>query len=406
MKNGLLVLLCFSLLHLASAKENLDIYGKKLKRKPTQIKIVYDQNTLRIPGRVIKMGVEAYFSDQDVESTRNIGGRLGLRNFVVEIDGGTYNGGKITLNKYAFQREVRIKVSAKRFPEVKQSLIIPFHHEEDIISTAIPQGSAAPGNRFKLSMHAFFNNGQQLEVGTRELPYSHYDISVEGGGFKRGSVSISNNLAEIVNHEVVVKVGSKSNKSVSYTVYYPLDYIDDYQFKSSGSWGMNGNSGMSGSCGSSIGINRHGEHGYDGQHGQDGERGHDLDIYWSLVYDSIFKGELLYAEVLSPNRTMEYLINPLGGSLEVVTQGGNGGSGGDGGRGGSGGGGSNGEIRLVREWLNDSTFREVEERLPGGNGGHGGDGGFGGHGGYGGDGGNIYIHYTKEAEQYLDRLIA
>ena len=69
------------------------ILGKRLKNRPVTIKVVYDENELRIPGAYFTVGIEASMPDGSLLKTKNIGGKLGMRNFVVSVEGGRLLGG-------------------------------------------------------------------------------------------------------------------------------------------------------------------------------------------------------------------------------------------------------------------------------------------------------------------------
>jgi hypothetical protein len=150
------------------------------------------------------------------------------------------------------------------------------------------------------------------------------------------------------------------------------------------------------------------------------------------------------------NEEFRYLINPEGGSLTVVSRGGDGGSGGTGGDGGAGGDGRDGRIwtekhkekRIVQQPVTRKVIKkekrsvinaagqaeevevnvetsvtvmensEVEVEVveqkqgPGENGYPGGFGGNGGFGGYGGFGGNIELYFTKDAMPLKNLIVA
>lgn len=161
--------------------------------------------------------------------------------------------------------------------------------------------------------------------------------------------------------------------------------------------GSNGFNGISGSYGGN------GTDGYAGSRGSNGYRGPDLEVYATSYYDTIIKAELLYVRVknIYDDRIKNYFINVDGGTIDILSRGGNGGCGGDGGTGGNGGAGSDGIIYHETVYVNDSTTRTEIRHGPGENGGNGGNGGYGGDGGDGGRGGDITLFYTPYAQPYL-----
>jgi hypothetical protein len=171
----------------------------------------------------------------------------------------------------------------------------------------------------------------------------------------------------------------------------PIRY--DYGYKanfsgSSGSPGINGTDGMNGMDGSmgSIDLNSpspggNGGDGTDGTNGTDGGPGGDAPSVRILVRPKYDSKTLLQVVVSANGRDRYYLIDPQGGSLTVIADGGAGGSGGRGGRGGRGGAGGTG--------------------FPSGFSGRNGSDGMNGSDGAQGSGGNITVIYDPKAKPYL-----
>lgn len=391
----LLIFFTFSFLHLAYSTLAEDLPGgKKLKKKPQSLHVIIDEYELRIPRSTFTLGIRAIMENGEVLSTKNVGGRLGLRNFEVSVKGGHYQNGKIRVAADNFNDSLIIRVTTRRFKDVQVTETIPLHREMQLLVKNVPMGAAAPGEKYCLEMEAVFDNGSRRKVGTRALPYSNYHIAVRGGKINRNIIRISDDIEKIANHQVSTTITSRSDSQTITETHYPLDYIKSYRYYASGFMGF------SGSNGSAFGIGSiHGEPGRSGDHGPD------IHVFISTFYDEILRQDLILAEVHSRGRTQNYLINPNGGDLWITTEGGNGGSGGDGARGRDGQDGRDGRVKTYRKQINDSTYKEIKKVYPGEDGQPGEDGGFGADGGFGGDGGNIYVHFTLSSEQYLNRFV-
>jgi hypothetical protein len=174
----------------------------------------------------------------------------------------------------------------------------------------------------------------------------------------------------------------------------PVEY--DRQFTANfsgrdGSSGSDGASGMDGSSGSSGstdpdhpsagGNGSDGSNGSDGGNGSDGEDGPPVVVRVTLRPGG---HPLLQAGVAARGVEQLFLVDPQGGSLTVLDDGGSGGSGGKGGRGGRGGSGGIGS--------------------PSGSSGRDGLGGHDGSSGSPGRGGSITVIYDPQARPYLNML--
>ena len=399
-KIAFVIFLLLPLTTIGSAVED-GLFGKKLKKKPRSLQIVFDEEDLRIPNGYFLIGVHAEMPDGTFQRTRNLGGRLSISNFDFHIEGGRYIAGKIWINAKNRTGFVLVKVTARKYPDVTAVLKIPMHKEVQLLVKQKGQGAAAPGEKYRISVNAVFDNGQQLKVGSSKLPFNHYRIEVTGGTFKRGMINITDDPDRIIDHRVTVNIVPLANPVGASTAVYQLDYKKHYRFFNTGFFGFSGTNGCDGRDGW---AGQFGQNGTDGAPGQHGDHAPPVDVYLNAYFDQHLGGDILVAEVVSEQKYQKYLINPEGGSLLVTATGGNGGDGGAGGHGGRGGDGQDGKVRFIKEQISDSTYREVKEVGPARDGGDGGDGGFGGDGGTGGNGGDIFVHFTLAAEPYLSLL--
>ena len=172
---------------------------------------------------------------------------------------------------------------------------------------------------------------------------------------------------------------------------YDVKYVANFS-GAKGLDGMNGTDGLDGSMGSSGSMDPNnpspggnGGDGTDGGNGQDGDRGGDAPPVQVMLTLHPGPQTLLEAGVLAQgHKERFYLIDPVGGSLTILADGGPGGSGGKGGRGGQGGMGGIG--------------------TPNGMSGRSGLDGRAGFDGTAGNGGLITILYDPSAAQFLTVL--
>jgi len=136
----LLIILQANFLFASDAEE---AFAQKLKKRPSALHIVYDEEALRIPNQVLKVGFEAEMADGQIFSSRNIGGKLGARNFIVSVTGGRYAFGKVTIDSDNYSGEIKITVKARRFLDVIASVSLPIHVENAAyshLSTIVENG--------------------------------------------------------------------------------------------------------------------------------------------------------------------------------------------------------------------------------------------------------------------------
>lgn len=422
--------------------------------KIDSIQIVFDKQQLILPGESFSIGIESYYKDGKIRKTKGMkDGSVFWWNYKVEVTGGTFVSGRISVNRLPGQatgRSISIKAYPRKQPELAKELVLPLNFETNITFRPTNAFDKVPGSQVRGELLAEFNNGmQRVYDDLRNSKQSDlFQFSGNGASWAKGKFTIEPDITKITMHTVSLIVTSLRNPAVADTIAIQLDYKHKYELYLSGMSGFTGFSGTSGANGTS------GWNGSDGQNGQNGEfgaDGPDVGVWADLYYDSILNCNLLYvfAEDFSTHKEYRYLVNPEGGSLKVASVGGSGGSGGSGGDGGNGGNGRDGEIRVERHMetqmvsktekqtvikkekrtVTNSEGKEVEIEVDvpvevdvivnvevevevsvnvqdkgedGGDGGRGGAGGFGGPGGYGG---NISIYITDDARPYLDMIL-
>jgi len=173
---------------------------------------------------------------------------------------------------------------------------------------------------------------------------------------------------------------------------YNIAFVCDFS-GSHGTDGLNGQDGMDGISGTPGSLDPNnpspggdGTNGTDGSNGQDGSPGGDappVDVRVTLQSADLQSTNrpLLQMSVSAQGKRRLYLVDPQGGSLKVVADGGQGGSGGRGGRGGRGGSGGIG--------------------TPNGRDGMSGSDGRNGWDGPEGKGGSITVTYDPQVKPYL-----
>jgi hypothetical protein len=214
------------------------------------------------------------------------------------------------------------------------------------------------------------------------------------GASKKGVVSLARDPRISDGKLPHVAVTVPSHPDLHADLDIPVEY--DRQFTAnfsgrSGSSGSDGSSGLDGSSGSSGsfdpdhpsagGDGSDGSNGSDGGNGGDGEDGPPVQVRVTLRPGS---HPLLQAGVAARGVEQLFLVDPQGGSLTVLDDGGSGGSGGKGGSGGRGGSGGIGS--------------------PNGSSGRDGSDGHDGSSGSSGRGGSITVIYDPRARPYLGML--
>lgn len=396
----LMILCIFQPVHLSSA---ISLRNKHIEH----LKVIYDQNSLRLPGSSVKLGVIAYLYNGDSVCTRGLlGGNVAWKNYQFHIEGGKIFNGKLKISgeiDNTIEQQLFVKVTSKHHPEISDYEVINFNYPVKIIlyNEGIIQKS--PGHSFKIGVEAKMDDGKIIRTGSIRPwwnSFDPYEISVEGGHKISNRIYLHDSPDDFYKHQVKIKAWSKMNPNLVDSIFFLLDYRGESRMAAIGSDGFSGSSGFFGSSGSSGSDGEHGDH---GQHGSDGANGPDLDVYIDMYFDTIISAELLKVWVDNPvtGSSKFFLVNADGGRLLIYSKGGDGGDGGSGGSGGSGGRGYDGMVEKWQEKINDSTYVEREWVGPATNGGNGGEGGNGGDGGYGGAGGEIVVTYTRSAEPFL-----
>jgi hypothetical protein len=418
-------------------------------QKVDSIQIVFDNQQLVLPGESFRIGIISYGKKGKIKKTVGaLDGSVWWWKYKVEVSGGTDFSGRISVNEQLVPSKgkyINIKAYPRKQPELAKELLLPLNYETKITYQPTNEFDKSPGSLIKGEVIYEFNNG--VTRICKDLRNSHesgfLNFSASGGSWEKGRFTIDPDFRKIENHQAKLVINSLRNKLVADTFAVLLDYKHNYRLLANGSSGFLGSSGMSGSSGSDGQNGQHGEFGYDGP---------DLNVWADLYRDSLLNEDLLYvfAQNSQSGEEFSYLINPNGGSLEVVSRGGSGGNGGSGGDGGSGIDGQDGEkwiekhqekqivkkpvtkkvIKKEKKKVTDADGKEteievdvevdettyvdeeiwveveVEKQGPGYDGTDGGWGGAGGLGGMGGYGGNITLYLTDDAWSYQNLFIA
>ncbi len=268
------------------------------------------------------------------------------------------------------------------------------------MEASLPDGPAiAPGEKAPLVVTLVDTTGKILvtegkgkgKVLWKDLTVTTTVVSVN----KKGILSLPHDPRVSDGKTGHVTVTAASHPGIHSDLDIPLRY--DYKFQanysgadgSSGFNGTDGTAGLSGTAGSidpnnpSPGGN--GSNGGDGSNGQDGGDGGNAPPVTVVVTLRAGAHPLLQASVSAPGRKEHfYLVDPQGGSLTVIANGGAGGSGGRGGKGGAGGSGGIG--------------------TPNGTNGSSGSDGRNGNDGSPGRAGTITVTYDPQVKPYLAAL--
>ncbi|HEY6351084.1 MAG TPA: hypothetical protein VI636_16900 [Candidatus Angelobacter sp.] len=268
------------------------------------------------------------------------------------------------------------------------------------IAASLPNGpGVAPGEKSPLVVTVTQPDGKVLQTeGKGGGKVLWQDLQVTAtlvSANKKGVVSLPRDprLSDGKIAHVSITVPSHSDvhsAELDIPVRYNYKYSANFS-GSSGSSGMNGSDGLDGTSGSSGSMDPNnpspggnGSDGSNGSDGQDGGSGGDAPPVQVRVALRPGSHPLLQLSVAAMGKDRFYLLDPQGGSLTVIADGGSGGSGGRGGRGGRGGSGGMG--------------------TPSGSSGRDGSDGHNGSDGPQGRGGSITVTYDPQAEPFLGTI--
>lgn len=246
-----------------------------------------------------------------------------------------------------------------------------------------------PGQSMSLVITATTQDGKQyltVGVGKGKVAFDNYTIQATIVQVdKRGTVSLSSDPrvseGRVAHLHIAPAAHPDLSADLDIPVRYDIPFVVNYSGVDghdglSGNDGLDGHSGMDGSPGAvdpttgAMGTPGPGGNGSDGQNGSDGRDG-DNGSPGGNVNAWIRLGSgakpLLQIKVVSGTHQSLYLVDPNGGSLKILANGGAGGRGGSGGREGRGGKGGSGFPPGL----------DGHDGLPGQNGHDGGDGAAG-----------------------------
>jgi hypothetical protein len=392
----------------------------------TDIQLVYDTTALRIPGEKFRFGIKVKTAKGYEYSTKGwLGGTLRWANFKIRIDGGNRRFDKIIIDKDLPYSVKNLSIRVKGSKRLGLDTTFYVNLNQIVKMDLVPLNSIvkAPGRYIDFGLNFLYDCGiNVLHTKKRKClkMFENFDILLDGGTFYGNRFRITEDIFDIIEHQVGLVAIFKHDQSIRDTFEVQLDYRDvftKYYVGDAGYGGFNGYNGEDGwdatcvgCCGGDAG---HGESGGDGE---PGFKGPDIHVVAEAYYDNILGYDLLKVRIdnLTNSFSEFLLVNPNGGKVNVTSEGGRGGMGGNGGNGGNGGSGGEGErytIEIEKYVTEKDTSGEEVKKLVvvteykyknGGNGGDGGNGGRGGDGGVGGRGGTIELYYTMPTKKYLN----
>jgi hypothetical protein len=417
--------------------------------KIDSLKIDYDKSQLVLPGEKFSITITSFHPDGKVRKTRGTpGGNVSWGRYNISVAGGRFANGKIEVNEKlvpSVGKYIEVEVSLKKYPEIRERLLIPLNFETSVEFIPDTPFSKSPGSVIEGKIVSVYDNGitRISDKLRNENQAAGFWIKASGGSWQKGKFIIDPDFMNIEKHTASLVVTPVMNPAVTDTFSVLMDYKNHYSLNfngQSGSWGFSGTNGSNGGTGCNGG------NGGFGEDGCTGDNAPDVGVWADLYFDSLLNCNLLYVYTQNFWNGAErfLLVNPDDGSVAINANGGCGGNGGNGGRGGDGGTGRDGDVwfetvvvekiekqprsqtvikkekKQVTDAEGNTTEMEVdvettetvyvdvvvEENVtiqhqePGENGGNGGFGGGGGFGGNGGDGGYIYFYFTEDAEPY------
>jgi hypothetical protein len=267
------------------------------------------------------------------------------------------------------------------------------------MQVSLPKGPAiAPGERLGLVVNFTQPNGKPLvtegqgkgKVLWKDLTVTPTVVTAD----QKGNITLPHDPRKSDGKTAHVAITAPSHPDLHAELDIPITY--DYNFVANfsgapGASGSSGSDGMAGSSGSSGSIDPNnpspggnGGNGTNGSDGGDGGPGGDAPAVTVMITLRPGAHSLLQASVTAAGKRRLYLIDPQGGALSVLADGGPGGAGGRGGRGGAGGAGGSGS--------------------PSGSSGSSGSDGRNGFDGSPGKAGSITVTYDPSAKPYLTAI--
>jgi hypothetical protein len=386
--------------------------GTLKKQSIDRLIISVKPNTLVIPGASIPLGIIAITNDgKHLNTTGWLGGKIKWKNFIIETSHGVFRNGILNLGEdlnplkdTVITLTIRSKFHDGK--EVSQLIKVNQLKEIELITNLSYSSEISPGSSFPIDVVALYDNGiETSSSGASKYSdkFDKYHLKVIGGYFSNNRIHITEIYHQIPKHRVRVMVSSKHYPDIRDTLEVKLNYKRNYELHFRETSCQTGsrfyhNRLIAVSPDNCFHPGRLGEKGYDGS---------DLKVYVRSYYDSILFQKILKVSIREEctNEYKSFLVNPFGGSIRIISEGGNGGNGFNGANGRPGFNGRDGVVKIKKEKINDSTIVEREVRDPGENGGPGEPGGNGGNGGRGGDGGRIIVYYTKAAKPFLDVIL-
>lgn len=229
-----------------------------------------------------------------------------------------------------------------------------------------PISALAPGQSARLVIVATTQDGKQyptVGVGKGKVAFDNYTITATTvQATKKGKVSLSadprDTEGKVAHVHIVPTAHPDIAADLDIPVRYDVPFVANFDGNdgAAGMDGFAGTDGLDGADGSPgmidpttglPGPQGPGGSGSDGGRGQDGSNGHDGSPgaavhIWVRLLSADAGQQLLQIKVDGGSRQLFYLVNPHGGALKVLDNGGAGGRGGQGGRGGRGGSGGSG----------------------------------------------------------------
>jgi hypothetical protein len=263
-----------------------------------------------------------------------------------------------------------------------------------------------PGQSARLVLVATTQDGKQFATvgaGSGKVAFDNYTIeSTIVAVSKRGTVSLSSDPrvseGKVAHLHIITTAHPEVVTDLDIPVRYDIPFVANFS-GSDGFAGIDGTNGLDGSSGSDgtpasvdpttglLGNPGPGGNGTDGGNGGDGGNGQDGSsappVHAWVRLESSAK-PLLQIKVSGGSRESLYIVDPSGGSLKILANGGAGGRGGSGGRGGRGGSGGSG--------------------FPSGFSGTDGRPGWDGHAGSYGAGGKITLSVDPAAQPFMSTI--
>jgi hypothetical protein len=301
------------------------------KRDVVDIKIVYDTTKSLELDYSFPIGLHVQLGNGQIRKTVGLAeGIWSWNRFQVEVQNGLFRNGIIYYDRqevYKHGNQLSISVSLRKDPTLQRKLAVPIPYLTEFRVSYDSSAYLSPGFKIPLRINARYSDGKSRAANS--LGWENFAVRTNGTLLKEAYVYVPSSL-EVLPQKLVLEATYLRDTTLTHRLEIPLHYRAPYTFEASG---INGQRGAD----SNNASGNSGQDGRDGQHGGNGQKGGQgsaVKVYAkSLVRPD---DTLLQIKIVAGVQLKKLVLDPKGGSLQIICNGGTGGQGGTGGNGSDG----------------------------------------------------------------------